>query len=65
LLGGLIEKLEQQLKKQAQEPEEKIDKVALADYLRLLELQKELEEEEPTEIRVTWVDPEMTTASET
>ena len=65
MLGGLIEKLEQQLKKQAQEPEEKIDKVALADYLRLLELQKELEEEEPTEIRVTWVDPEMTTASET
>jgi len=35
-------------------------KATLADYIKLVQLQKELEEEEPTEIRVTWVDPEET-----
>lgn len=33
-------------------------KATLGDYIRLVQLQKELEEEEPRDIRVTWVDPE-------
>jgi hypothetical protein len=32
-------------------------KVTLADYIRLVQLRKELEEDEPKEIRVTWVEP--------
>ena len=35
-------------------------KATLGDYIRLVQLQKELEEEEPGEITVTWVDPEKT-----
>ena len=41
--------------------EEKIDakqlKATLGDFIRLLQIQKELEAEEPREIKVTWVDP--------
>ncbi len=33
-------------------------KVTLADYLRLVQLKKELDADEPHEIRVTWVEPE-------
>jgi hypothetical protein len=33
-------------------------KASLGDYIRLVQLQKELEEEEPRDIQVTWVDPE-------
>jgi hypothetical protein len=33
-------------------------KATVADYIRLVQLQKEMEEDEPTEIRVTWVEPE-------
>jgi hypothetical protein len=33
-------------------------KASLGDYIRLVQLQKELEEEEPKEIRVTWIEPE-------
>lgn len=41
-------------------------KATLGDYIRLIQLQKELEDEEPGEITVTWVDPEKTeTGSET
>jgi hypothetical protein len=32
-------------------------KATLADYIRLVQLRKELEEDEPKEIRVTWVEP--------
>ena len=35
-------------------------KATLGDYIRLVQLQKELEEEEPAEITVRWVDPEKT-----
>jgi hypothetical protein len=31
-------------------------KVTLADYIRLVQLKKELEAEEPKDIRVTWVE---------
>jgi hypothetical protein len=33
-------------------------KATVGDYIRLVQLQKELEEEEPGEITVRWVDPE-------
>ena len=33
-------------------------KATLGDYIRLVQLSKELEEEEPRDIRVTWVEPE-------
>jgi len=32
-------------------------KATLGDYIRLVQLQQELEEEEPKDIKVTWVDP--------
>lgn len=32
-------------------------KASLGDYIRLVQLHKELDEESPREIRVTWVDP--------
>jgi hypothetical protein len=32
-------------------------KATLGDYIRLMQLQKELEDEEPRDITVTWVDP--------
>lgn len=32
-------------------------KPTLGDYLKLLQLEKEMEEGGPTEIKVTWVDP--------
>ena len=43
-------KVEARLKKDA--------KASLGDYIRLVQLQKELETNEPAEIRVTWVDRE-------
>jgi len=33
-------------------------KITLADYIRLVQLKKELDEDEPKEIRVTWKDTE-------
>ena len=32
-------------------------KATLGDYIRLVQLQTELEEEEPKDIKVTWVEP--------
>ena len=32
-------------------------KATLGDYIKLVQLQAELEEEEPKDITVTWVDP--------
>jgi hypothetical protein len=40
-------------------------KATLADYIRLVQLQKGLEDEEPGEITVTWVDPDKTESDET
>ena len=33
-------------------------KASLGDYIRLVQLHKELDEESPREIKVTWVEPE-------
>jgi hypothetical protein len=57
------------VRKQAQVVERLIERVernlakddvkgTVADYIRLVQLQKELEEEEPQDIEVRWVDPE-------
>lgn len=34
-----------------------VDKASLGDYIRLVQLEKELAETEAKEIKVTWVDP--------
>jgi hypothetical protein len=39
-------------------------KTTLSDFIRLLQLQKELEEEQPREITVTWIEPEAEHLSE-
>lgn len=53
VVKGLIEQVEKKLGG----PDVK---VTLADYIRLVQLRKELEEEAPREIKVTWIerDPE-------
>ncbi len=35
-------------------------KPSLGDYIRLVQLHKELDEESPKEIKVTWVEPDGT-----
>ena len=35
-------------------------KATLGDYIRLVQLEKELEEDEPREIKVTWIEPAKT-----
>jgi hypothetical protein len=50
----LIEKMEKRLTAEGG------FKASLADYIRLIQLQKELEEDEPRDIEVKWVDPERT-----
>lgn len=39
-------------------------KLTLGDYLKLLQLEKELEETGPKEIKVTWIDPAITSKPE-
>ncbi len=40
-------------------------KATFADFIRLLQLQKELQTDQPKEIKVTWIDPnEMESVSE-
>jgi hypothetical protein len=36
----------------------------MGDYLKLLQIEKELEQEETKEIKVTWVEPSVTADSE-
>lgn len=33
-------------------------RATVGDFIRLLQLQKELEQDSPREIKVTWVDPD-------
>ena len=53
-VGVVLEKVIQnmELKLKAEE-----FKPSLADYLKLVAMEKEIGEEEPKEIRVTWVEP--------
>lgn len=50
--------VEQILERVEQKISEGDVKATLGDYIRLVQLHKELEEEEPGEITVRWVDPE-------
>ncbi len=50
LIAALLSKIEEQL-------DPKTTKVTLADFIRLIQLQRELEQEEqPAEVIVTWKD---------
>ena len=40
------------------------DPLTIGDYLKLMQLQKEIEDETPTEIKVTWVEPWTTPEAE-
>jgi hypothetical protein len=54
VVSGLLKKLEQKL------GDDEL-RATLGDYIRLVQLRKELEEDdEPREIKVTWVEPERT-----
>ena len=63
-LSGDLEKKKTQAKK-VRELREKVEeklvgpdmKASLADYIRLVQLQQELEEEIPRDIQVTWIEP--------
>lgn len=35
-------------------------KASLGDYVRLVQLRRELEDEQPREIKVSWIEPEVT-----
>ena len=39
-------------------------KATLGDYIRLVQLEKELKDEEPREIKVTWIEPAKTESEE-
>ena len=51
VIKGVLERMEKQMGSDTM-------KATLGDYIRLVQLQKELEEETPREIKVTWVEPE-------
>ena len=53
--AAVVKKLLKKLEKQLGGGEEV--KASLGDYIRLVQLHKELDEEAPREIKVTWVDP--------
>lgn len=51
----MVEKIRKRVEKRLSESDVK---ASLGDYIRLVQLEKELEAEEPKEIKVTWVNPE-------
>lgn len=57
VVAAIRKKVESKLRKDA--------KATLGDYIRLVQLQKDLEADEPREIKVTWIDPESPASSET
>ncbi len=50
VIKGVLEKMEEQMKGDTM-------KATMGDYIRLVQLHKELDEESPKEIKVTWVEP--------
>lgn len=50
VVDGILDSIENQLTTQE-------FKATISDFIRLLQLRKELEEERPREITVTWVEP--------
>jgi len=55
--AGVVKELLKKVEKKLSDDDVK---ATLGDYIRLVQLQKELDEEEPKEIKVTWVEPEKT-----
>lgn len=51
LVSKVIEEFEKKLNSDQLKP-------TVGDFIRLLQLEKELEEEQPREIEVTWVEPD-------
>jgi hypothetical protein len=51
LVSKVIEKIEARLQSDELKP-------TVGDFIRLLQLEKELEEEQPREIEVSWVEPD-------
>ena len=50
VIKGVLEKMEKQMSDDGM-------KATMGDYIRLVQLHKELDEESPREIKVTWVEP--------
>jgi len=50
VIKGVLEKMEKQMADDGM-------KATMGDYIRLVQLHKELDEESPKEIKVTWVEP--------
>jgi len=50
VIKGVLEKMEKQMTDDGM-------KATMGDYIRLVQLHKELDEESPREIKVTWVEP--------
>jgi len=50
VIKGVLEKMEKQMSGEGM-------KATMGDYIRLVQLHKELDEESPKEIKVTWVEP--------
>ena len=50
VIKGVLEKMEKQMGSDTM-------KATMGDYIRLVQLHKELDEESPKEIKVTWVEP--------
>jgi hypothetical protein len=57
LLKSLTEGMESRIKAQEVKP-------SVAEYLKLLQIEQELEQESPKEIKVTWVEPGTITSVE-
>jgi hypothetical protein len=50
VIKSVLEKMEKQMTEDGM-------KATMGDYIRLVQLHKELDEESPKEIKVTWVEP--------
>jgi len=55
--GGRAGVLKRLLKIVEKKLTEKEVKATLGDYIKLVQLQKEMDDEQPREIKVTWVEP--------
>ena len=56
--GSTVETRHRRALREAESEGERDSSRRLAEYLKLVQLEKEFEEEEPKEIKVTWVEPD-------
>ena len=54
----IVELIEKAINGIEQRLTEKPDSLTMGDWLKVMQLQKELEEEQPEEVTVKWVEPE-------